>query len=145
MPRVDITCSELTASRRMKIARHITEWFSDNGSDPWHVIIHFNIDKPMEYFVSNIPLTLYDNESESSTSKNISWASIVCYIHPDRDHVYMHELSNEIKRTLNIPDSGHCVINFILTPPNTVFYLKSGKLISSEKYPTEDLDNEAHK
>lgn len=131
MPRIEITCQELTASKRMKIAKDVTLWFAEHGSNPSHVIVHFNKDEPMSYFSNGNPLTLYGNNEGKDLGNSISYASIVCYIHCEKNNLYMQELANKLKAILSIPDSGHCVISFVLTKPDTVFFLNSGNVISS--------------
>lgn len=134
MPTIDVSSTPLTPSARLKAALRLTRWMAARGSQAAHVVITFRTPEPMAYFSGGVPLTSYgDGTAESGCAR---WASVVCHIHPDRDHVYRAELAEEIRRALGLEGEGaHLTIRFEPTQPDRVFYLDSGSMTSGGPVP----------
>ncbi|MEU6970763.1 hypothetical protein AB0A71_24085 [Kitasatospora aureofaciens] len=134
MPTVHVTSTPLTPSARLKAALRLTRWLTAHGSNAAHVVVTFHITEPMAYFAGGMPQTSY-GESEGAAG-HARWASVVCHVHPDRDHAYLTELAQEIRAALGLDaDSAHCLVRFEPTQPDRVFYLESGSMTSAGPQP----------
>ncbi|MEU1941244.1 hypothetical protein ACFW95_34585 [Streptomyces sp. NPDC059474] len=134
MPTVDVTSTPLTPSARLKAALRLTRWLAVHGSNPAHVVVSFRTAEPMAYFAGGMPLTTYpDGNSEE---KQARWASVVCHIHPDRDHAYRAELAGEVREALGLaPETAHLMVRFEPTQPDRVIHLESGSMTSGDPTP----------
>lgn len=138
MPTVEVTSNPLTASTRLKAALRLTRWLAAHGSHASHVVVAFRAAEPMTYFAGGMPLDMYGDGGSGREDKRAQWASIVCHIHPERDHAYMTELAQEVKEALGLTeDSGHCLVRFEPTRPDLVFYLESESMTSNGLKPAE--------
>ncbi|WP_416963201.1 hypothetical protein [Streptomyces sp. Agncl-13] len=140
MPTVDVTSTPLTPSARLKVALRLTRWMAAHGSDAAHVVVSFRTAEPMAYFAGGMPLTTY--KDDTSQDGHAGWASVVCHVHPGRDHTYRAELAEEVRATLGLDaDAAHLMVRFEPTRPDRVFYLESGSMTSGEP-PAVDRDEE---
>ncbi|MFI6807472.1 hypothetical protein ACIBO6_20990 [Streptomyces luteogriseus] len=134
MPTVDVTSTPLTPSARLRAALRLTRWMAAHGSNAAHVVVSFRTAEPMEYFAGGMPLTTYEHDTEPG--KHARWASVVCHVHPDRDHAYRAGLAEEIGQALGLgTDSAHLTVRFQPTQPDRVFYLDSGSMTSGDPLP----------
>ena len=134
MPTVDVTSTPLTPSARLRAALRLTRWMAAHGSNAAHVVVSFRTAEPMEYFAGGMPLTTY--EDDTGQDRHARWASVVCHIHPDRDHAYRAELAEEIGQALGLDaDTAHLTVRFQPTQPDRVFYLESGSMTSGDPLP----------
>ncbi|WP_431776782.1 hypothetical protein [Streptomyces cucumeris] len=134
MPTVDVTSSPLTPSARLKATLRLTRWLAAHGSDAAHVVVSFRTAEPMAYFAGGVPLTKYEDGTDEG--RQARWASVVCHVHPDRDHTYRSELAGEIREALGLDAvSAHLMVRFEPTHPDRVFYLASGTLTSGDPLP----------
>ncbi|WP_405621701.1 hypothetical protein [Streptomyces sp. NBC_00076] len=134
MPTVDVTSTPMTPSARLKAALRLTRWMAAHGSAAAHVVVSFRTAEPMEYFAGGMPLTTYENDT--GQDKHARWASVVCHIHPDRDHAYRASMAEEIGQALGLDtDSAHLTVRFQPTQPDQVFYLESGSMTSGDPLP----------
>ncbi|MFF7361715.1 hypothetical protein [Streptomyces sp. NPDC008125] len=132
MPTIEVTSTPLTASARLKSALRLTRWLAAHGSDAAHVVVVFRTAEPMTYFAGGMPLTRYGDETGAGEDRRAHWASVVCHVHPGRDHPYLSELAQEIRESLGLAErSPHCLVRFEPTHPDRVFYLESGSMTSS--------------
>ncbi|WP_369174877.1 hypothetical protein AB5J49_46350 [Streptomyces sp. R28] len=134
MPTVDVTSTPLTPSARLKAALRLTRWMAAHGSNAAHVVVSFRTAEPMAYFAGSMPLTNY--EDGTSEDKQARWASVVCHIHPDRDHTYRAELAEQVREALGLDtERAHLMVRFEPTQPDRVFYLESGSMTSGDPIP----------
>ncbi|MEU7581650.1 hypothetical protein AB0B50_29080 [Streptomyces sp. NPDC041068] len=134
MPTVDVTSTPLTPSARLKAALRLTRWLAAHGSDPAHAVVSFRTAEPMTYFAGGMPLTKY--EDGTGEDRHARWASVVCHIHPDRDHTYRAELAEEIRESLGLAaDTAHLMVRFEATQPDRVLYLESGSMTNGRPLP----------
>ncbi|WP_338776432.1 hypothetical protein [Streptomyces sp. DG1A-41] len=134
MPTVDVTSTPLTPSARLRAALRLTRWMAAHGSNAAHVVVSFRTSEPMEYFAGGMPLTTYEHGTEPG--KHARWASVVCHVHPDRDHAYRAGLAEEIGQALGLgTDTAHLTVRFQPTQPDRVFYLDSGSMTSGDPLP----------
>ena len=134
MPTVDVTSTPLTPSARLRAALRLTRWMAAHGSNAAHVVVSFRTAEPMEYFSGGMPLTTY--EDDTGQDRHARWASVVCHIHPDRDHSYRAELAEEIGQALGLDaDTDHLTVRFQPTQPDRVFYRESGSMTSGDPLP----------
>jgi hypothetical protein len=134
LPTIEVSSTPLTPSARLRAAVRLTRWLAAHGSRAAHVVVTFRTVEPMAYFCGGVPLTTYadgataDGTGESAT---VRWASVVCRVHPDRDHAYRAELAEEIREALGLDgDGAHLTVRFEPTQPERVFYLDSGSMTS---------------
>jgi hypothetical protein len=129
LPTIDVTSAPLTPSTRLRAAIRLTRWLDERGSQAAHVVVVFRTADPMTYFVGGLPLSTYREGDSEQDSQGARWASVVCHIHPARDHAYMLDLAEEVREALGIAgDSGHCLVRFEPTRPDRVFYTKQGRI-----------------
>ncbi|MFD9903754.1 hypothetical protein [Streptomyces sp. NPDC059063] len=134
MPTVDVTSTPLTPSARLKAALRLTRWLATHGSNAAHVVVSFRTAEPMTYFAGGMPLTTY--AEGAAEDKRARWASVVCHVHPDRDHAYRAELAEEIRAALGLDaDATHLMVRFEATRPDRVAYLESGSMTSGGPPP----------
>lgn len=147
MPAVDVTSTPLTPSARLRAALRLTRWMAAHGSDAAHVAVAFRTVEPMAYFCGGVPLTSYQDGADEGPAAR--WASVVCHIHPGRDHAYRAELAEEIRQALGLEESAHLTVRFEPTQPDRVFYLESGSMTSGGPAPagrgaTKGLEHAHH-
>lgn len=129
MPTVEVNSTPLTPSARLKAALRLTRWMAAHGSNAAHVVVSFRTDEPMTYFAGGMPQTTY--QDDASQGRHARWASVVCHVHPDRDHAYRAELAEEIREALGLDaDTAHLMVRFEPTRPDRVFHLDSGAMTS---------------
>ncbi|GAB1333078.1 hypothetical protein [Streptomyces sennicomposti] len=134
MPTVEVTSNPLTPSTRLRAALRLTRFMAARGSDPAHVVVCFRTAEPMAYFAGGMPLTTY--EDDTGPEQAARWASVVCHVHPDRDHDYRARLAEEIAQALGVdPDARHLTVHFRPTRPDHVFYLQEGSMTSAGPAP----------
>ncbi|MDO0929399.1 hypothetical protein QQY24_29795 [Streptomyces sp. TG1A-8] len=136
LPTVEVTSNPLTPSARLRAALRLTRWMTAHGSNAAHVVVSFHAAEPMAYFAGGMPLTTY--EDGTGQDRRARWASVVCHVHPDRDHDYRTELAHEIGEALGLdPDGAHLTVRFQPTQPDRVFYLEAGSMTSGGPAPAD--------
>ncbi|GAA1925713.1 hypothetical protein GCM10009837_58840 [Streptomyces durmitorensis] len=134
MPTVDVSSTPLTPSARLRAALRLTRWMAAHGSAAAHVVVSFRTAEPMAYFAGGMPLTAYGDGMDED--RRARWASVVCHVHPDRDHAYRAELAEEVREALGLDaDTAHLTVRFEPTQPDRVFYLESGSMTSGGPPP----------
>ncbi|ATL26060.1 hypothetical protein [Streptomyces formicae] len=143
MPTVEVTSTPLTPSTRLKAAIRLTRWLAAHGSDPAHAVVSFRAAEPMTYFAGGMPLTKF--EDGTGEDRRARWASVVCHIHPERDHTYRAELAEEIKEALGLAaDTAHLMVRFEATQPDRVLYLESGSMTNGRPLPAGHSQETGH-
>jgi len=145
LPTIEVTSTPLTASTRVRVAIRLTRWLSDRGSHTAHAVVVFRAAEPMTYFAGGVPLSRY-GEGDEGEAKRARWSSVVCRVHPDRNHAYISELAHEVREALGLTgESDHCVIRFEPTRPDRVLYAGTGgPTIDSPALAAANQEGQAH-